>query len=272
MKYYLVVCIIASFVGIARTIETDERSVYNQHLPDCLATNYPRVYKKTDKKGIVCPMVKDEIGFLSEWTAFYEMQGFNHIIFFDNNSTTSFAELKPWLQSGFVTIERNWWAGEKGLFTNKKNKYNDMMKVKMMAEVQCKQQAVKWGYEVFVSLDMDEYLMPTTNSITVMDELVHWFETTTRGMAMLSKLQFPPAPHILEPINLLTIEAYQTRMAEPGKMNYYTSVSNKVALRLLGSKEYSNATTEYLVRCCDFHGCGNMHFYAGCAKLYKAGG
>lgn len=85
--------------------ETDERSPYYQHLPDCSKKDVQYVYKKTNKKGILCPMIKDEIGFLSEWTAYYEMQGFDHIIFFDNNSTTSLAELDPWIKSGFVSIE-----------------------------------------------------------------------------------------------------------------------------------------------------------------------
>ncbi len=113
---------------------------------------------------------------------------------------------------------------EKSVFVKKGNKFNDMMRIKLMAEVQCKRLAAEWGYEVFVSVDMDEYLFPTSNSETVMDELVRWFNLTTRGFVLIDKLQFPPAPHILEPINLLTIEAYQTRMAEPSKMNYYTSV------------------------------------------------
>ena len=99
-----------------------------------------------------------------------------------------------------------------------------MMKVKMMAEVECKSFAASNGYEIFVSLDMDEYLMPSTNDHTVIDELDSWFNATTRGVMMIPKLQFPPTPHILEPVNLLTIEAYQTRMKGDGRMNYYTSV------------------------------------------------
>lgn len=146
------------------------------------------------------------------------------------------------------------------------------MRVKLMAEVLCKQKAVTWGYEVFVSVDLDEYIMPTSNSISVMDELVDLFNATTRGMVVLSKLNFPPVPHILEPVNLLTIEAYQTRMNEPGKMNYYTSIAGKVALRLQGGPEYGNGTTEYVTHCCDFHGCRNFRLHRGCMALFKAGG
>ena len=89
-------------------------------------------------------MVKDEVGFLSEWTAFYEMQGFNHIIFFDNNSTTSFEELNPWIKDGFVTIRKNWWLNPESSnahnvhHKSNKDKFNFMMKIKMMAEVECK--------------------------------------------------------------------------------------------------------------------------------------
>lgn len=243
-------------------------------------------------------MIKDEIGFLSEWTAYYEMHGFDHIIFFDNNSTSSLAELDPWIKSGFVTIERNWWTNTPWLFKNKKNKFGDMMVVKMQSEILCKQRAAEWGYEIFISVDMDEYVIPTNPSLTVMDDLVNFFNFTTRGVVMLSKYQFPPVPHTLEPINLLTIEAYQTRQLEAGgliyveyyqtllttsinltplirlsgKMNYYAKVADKIALRLQGGPEYSNQTTEFIVHCCDFHGCGNFKHYKGCRALYTAGG
>jgi hypothetical protein len=174
------------------------------------------------------------------------MQGFDHIIYFDNNSTTNFDELNPWVKDGFVTIRRNWyvithyfilsinWVSILRWLTdsvpafipkhNNKDKFNFMMRVKMMAEVECKAFAASNGYEIFVSLDMDEYLMPSSSGNTVMDELEEWFNKTTRGVMMIPKFQFPPTPHILEPINLLTIEAYQTRMRGESRMNYYTSV------------------------------------------------
>eukprot|EP00428_Durinskia_dybowskii_P063121 CAMPEP_0170363914 /NCGR_PEP_ID=MMETSP0117_2-20130122/5103_1 /TAXON_ID=400756 /ORGANISM="Durinskia baltica, Strain CSIRO CS-38" /LENGTH=355 /DNA_ID=CAMNT_0010618397 /DNA_START=137 /DNA_END=1204 /DNA_ORIENTATION=+ len=215
-------------------------------------------------------MIKDEIGFLSEWTAYYEMHGFDHIMFFDNNSTTSLAELDPWIKSGFVTIHRDWWVNELHLFRNKKNKFGDMMRIKVLAELECKRKAVEWGYEVFLSVDVDEYVFPTNNDITLMDNFVELFNSSTRGMVMLTKLNFPPTPHYLEPINLLTIEAYQTRMNEPGRMNYYTNVANKVVYRLQGGPEYTNDTTEYIIRCCFFHGCW-VRYGPPCVPLYKNG-
>ena len=82
-------------------------------------------------KGIVCPMVKDETGFLSEWVAYYEMQGFNHVIIYDNNSTLPTSEVQPWIDRGFVTIKTDWWRGKRDLFRNPKKKFYDMMSVKV---------------------------------------------------------------------------------------------------------------------------------------------
>ena len=47
--------------------------------------------------------------------AYYEMQGFDHVIFYDNNSTMSFKELDPWIKTGFVEIKREWWADDPAL-------------------------------------------------------------------------------------------------------------------------------------------------------------
>ena len=53
-------------------------------------------------------MFKDEEGFLSEFVAYYQMHGIDHIRFFDHNSTDdSLVELQPWIQSGFVSVESN---------------------------------------------------------------------------------------------------------------------------------------------------------------------
>ena len=255
-------------------VGNQKHSPYYQHLEDCdqKGVSGKFVKKKTASKGIVCPMVKDEEGFLSEWVAYYEMQGFDHIIFYDNNSTMSFGELDPWIKTGFVEIKREWWADDPGthlMLKSKdiKKKFNDMMRLKMLAEVDCKRVAVDMGIDIFVSVDMDEYLAPSRNDITVMDELAEWFKSTTRGVCVISKLQFPPTPHILEPIHLLTIEAYQTRYPIPDRMNYYTSVSRKVALKLLGQPDYNANTTTMMINCCDFHGCGNYKFNKTCPDL-----
>ena len=123
------------FIYCVDNNNVDVRSPYYQYLPDCLHENYPILTKQTTKKGLVCPMIKNEIGFLSEWTAYYEMQGFDHIIFYDNNSTSSLSELDPWVATGFVTIIKDWWIHDKRIFNIKKYKYFDMMKIKMIAGI-----------------------------------------------------------------------------------------------------------------------------------------
>ena len=82
---------------------------------------------------------------------------------------------------------------------------------------------------------------------------------TGRASYCVTKNNFQSSPHILEPINLLSIEAYQTRMKARSKMNYYTSVAPKCGYQLK-SPEYRNETSEYIARCCHFHGCQEHDF------------
>jgi hypothetical protein len=102
------------FLSVETAKYVDDKSPYHQHLPNCSKRQYKNITKQTSIKGIVCPMVKDEVGFLSEWVAFYEMQGFNHVILYDNNSTLPINEVQPWIDTGFVTIRRS------QLYINKK--------------------------------------------------------------------------------------------------------------------------------------------------------
>ena len=48
---------------------------FNQHLPNCKLNNYPIITKQTTKKAMLCPMFRDEEGFLSEWIAYYQLHG-----------------------------------------------------------------------------------------------------------------------------------------------------------------------------------------------------
>ena len=157
----------------------DQRSPYYQHLPDCMKS-YPTITKNTTMKGIVCPMVKDETGFLSEWVAYYEMQGFDHIIIYDNNSTLPNDEVQPWINRGFVTIKTDWWRGKRDLFRNPKKKFYDMMSVKLLAEDDCKEVAVSMGIHIFASVDLDEYLMPSRYSLPALySDIEHILVFTT---------------------------------------------------------------------------------------------
>ena len=57
---------------IGNQSKISEKSPYYQYLPGCNESSREKfVYKKNNKvKGLLCPMVKDEVGFLSEWVAF----------------------------------------------------------------------------------------------------------------------------------------------------------------------------------------------------------
>lgn len=84
--------------------EADERGAFHQRLPDC-SQGFPRIRKRTSAKAILCPMVRDEEGFLSEWVGYYQMHGFDHVMVFDDGSTDrSLVELRPWIDAGFVSV------------------------------------------------------------------------------------------------------------------------------------------------------------------------
>ena len=83
----------------------DPRSPTYQHLPDC--GNYDSIHTQTNHTAGVCVMIKDEEGFLSEFVAFYIVQGVEYLIFYDDNSTdNSLEELQPWVAAGYVTIKK----------------------------------------------------------------------------------------------------------------------------------------------------------------------
>ena len=49
-------------------IHFDKKSPLYQHLPDCRKDkNFVRISKQTTEKGLICPMFRDEEGFLAEF-------------------------------------------------------------------------------------------------------------------------------------------------------------------------------------------------------------
>ena len=93
--------------GIRRnelSVEDIKKNPYFQHFPNCTA-GYEKISKKTTARAILCPMFRDEEGFLSEWVAYYQMHGFDHIMLFDDGSTDrSLDEVQPWITTGFVSV------------------------------------------------------------------------------------------------------------------------------------------------------------------------
>lgn len=201
------------------------------------------------------------------------MHGFDHIMLFNDGSTdNSLEELQPWIKSGFVTVKANWTVESLNVHPAFiKNDFKKAMTIKALLERECKLQAIKWGYSYFVSLDIDEYLLPHKTGVTIVDELHRWFNETGRSVYCIEKLNFQQTPHTLEPVNLLTIEAFHTRMTNPSKMNYYMSVAPKCAYRLWAPDFRANSS-EFIATCCHFHGCQGHDFLAGstfCTSLGK---
>jgi hypothetical protein len=228
------------------------KSPFNQYLPNCVTAAPPTIRKQANIKAMSCPMVKDELGFLSEWVAYHLMHGLDYIQFYDDRSHNhSFDELKPWINSGQVSVVN--------ADINKDISYKGVMRGKVNAEKNCKEYAFAHGYDLMLSLDLDEYLVPQNLSSTGVDEL--WNMMVQRGdyAAILNKHNFNSAPHLLEPINLLTIEAYQTKVSTINKMTYFKSVFSKTAIRMTGplyNPSFANHSLllEYVLKC-TFHGC-----------------
>lgn len=244
---------------------------FDQRMPTCNTSKQIPPKRFIDRKGLVCTMIKDEEGFLSEFLAFYLVQGFDHFIFYDNNSSTSqsLRELDPWIANGTVTVKN---AGSIKKFFHvkevikRKGAYALMRGHKSLdllnavTGIDCKLYGVNNGYSIYLGVDIDEYVMPKSSDKTLFDELFHWFRVTKNRITFLNKYNFPSVPHILEPVNLLTMEAYQTRYPVLQKMNYYVTTGPKLAILLSSDSELqrpsNNTMQTFLTRCCFIHGCG----------------
>ena len=132
--------------------------------------------------------------------------------------------------------------------------------------IDCKLQGILQGYSVYLGVDVDEYAVSQNSEVMLIDDLISWFNYTTNRVAFLKRFNFPSTPHILEPVNLLTIEAYQMRYPVIQKMNYYVTTGPKLAILLSTSLEQRtagkdlSATQVFLARCCFIHGCGCHHY------------
>ena len=60
-------------------------------------------------------------------------------------------------------------------------------------------------------------------------------------------------PHIVEPIDLLTIEAYQYRMAMYGRLNYFKVIQPKLLFVLPHHMDTNYHI--FIKMCCDLHSC-----------------
>lgn len=144
-----------------------------QNLPNCAKGDFVRIEKKTAKKGVVCPMFKDEEGFLSEWVAYYQMHGFDHVFVYNDASIdNSLVELQPWINAGFVTVKTNFSAETLNINPKMKNQaFKAAMATKALLETDCKLEAIRMGYDYQISVDLDEYVIPNAPGVTIIDEV-----------------------------------------------------------------------------------------------------
>lgn len=253
-------CVIfISITMLAISLSADEdllRSPYNQYLPNCSEANRTFIKKVTSSKAMACPMFRDEEGFLTEWLAYHHMMGIDHFYMFDDGSIDEgLLELQPWIDINLVTLVTNWSVADLQL-RNFSSSFNKDMAMKALLETMCKRIAINWGFKYYFSLDLDEYLIPKEEGVSVVDAFDRWVKNTGRQVYSIPKYNFQSTPHLLEPVHLLTLEAYQTRMRVPNRMNYYTTVANKYGYSFVASNN-SKVTTKFIAECCHFHGCAS---------------
>ena len=259
------------------------KSPLYQYLPDCKDQNHQninRIVKKTDSKALLCPMFKDEEGFLAEWVSYYQIHGIDHIRLYDDDSSDhSIKELKPWIESGFVTIRSNWtWEINGFQWDRRASKYYIAMYDKAVKERECKLWGIQNNFNYFFSVDIDEYMVVAKPGVSIVDSFENFISQTGRVTYMMSKYNFQSTPHLLEPIDLLVIEAFQTRMHKINRMNYYTTTMRKFATMLVPPESLlktsddrkkllaywgfdsnnSTITSLWIASCCNFHGCNRQ--------------
>lgn len=229
---------------------------------------YPLV-KRTTHRGIVCPVFRDEEGFLSEFVAFYQLHGLDHIRFFNDGSTdNSLVELEPWIRSGFVSVVSNTSKLLSDILAKNKNKdahnhikWSQMLKqtgvrntIQRLSEYECKMFAIRNSFDFFFSLDVDEYMFPAEEGMTLMDAVSSTSRETQKSIISIFKYNFAATPHLLEPVDMLTIEAYKVRMADRSKLTYFKTVAPKLILHLT----HPNTTKlqqRFMINCCNMHNC-----------------
>ena len=174
---FVIVLLLLSDGLSEETKSNDKFSPLFQNLPNCAKGDFVRIVKKTKKRAVVCPMIRDEEGFLSEWVAYYQMHGFDHIFLYNDGSIdNSLVELKPWIDIGFVTVKSNFSADTLNVHPGFRNQaFKLAMATKALLETDCKLEALRLGYDYQMSLDLDEYVIPFAAGVTVVDEVRKFF-------------------------------------------------------------------------------------------------
>jgi hypothetical protein len=77
-------------------------------------------------------------------------------------------ELSPWLASGFVTVKTDLTVPNmRG--TRMRTPFLKSMAIKAVQETRCMKEAIGWGYDFYLSVDMDEYVVPAEHDKSFVD-------------------------------------------------------------------------------------------------------
>ena len=146
---------------------------------NCNYATVQSLTRKTNKKYFLCSMFKNEEGYLSEFVAYYKIQGINHIMLWNHGSTDNFeSELYPWIQSGFVQI-RNTNELINRPYVVELSKYKSAYAKVIGMQKEVERQCISWGiknhYDYYLTVDMDEYILPFPHhpqhpSATILDQ------------------------------------------------------------------------------------------------------
>jgi hypothetical protein len=290
----LVALLIECLLSSCRASSEVDKSPLYQHLPNCGKTNQWKVKKETTSKALACPMIKNEEGFISEWVAYHYMHGIDHFMIYDDGSIDNGVdEVKPFMEKGIVTMRYNFTMESVGFNPDPRaTPFHLAMVTKTLMERECKRWGIEHGFHYFASIDLDEYMIPTSPKLTAIDAFEKFTIGTLRPTFKLAKWNFQSTPHLLEPVDMLTIEAYQTRNKIPNKMSYYTTTANKMIYLLQPPESWLDNTERlealginttngkpvtgldadypnFVTDCCSFHGCGGKtpgyiaHYYGG---------
>mmetsp|Transcript_21222 Transcript_21222/g.35744 ORF Transcript_21222/g.35744 Transcript_21222/m.35744 type:complete len:451 (+) Transcript_21222:171-1523(+) len=224
-----------------------------------------QLHKHTEAKGIICPIFRDEEGFLSEFIAYYQLHGMDHIRLYDDGSKDNgLQEVQPWIKSGFVSVESN----ISGLFQDalaaeevsetwewytKVIEHGERIAMQFFAHNHCQEFAIANGFDYMFTLDIDEYMIPHKPGVTVMDAVAEHSQNSTDMVFAAPRVNFASTPHTVEPIDLLTIEAYTFRMAVYGQLNYFHKIQPKLYFYL--KRPVDNSYKAFIQNCCDIHSC-----------------
>lgn len=99
----------------------------------------------------ICAIFKDEAAYLREWMEFHKLQGVEHFILYNHNSSDNYAEvLAPYIARGEVTLKQ--WP-----YTFKYGDHDAWMKVQSGAYMDCiseHRDDIEW----LAVIDIDEFL------------------------------------------------------------------------------------------------------------------